>query len=105
MPLRAVSLPVPLGLFRPVLPRTTRDPPIPRAMRDLVQCMRGPTALWGIMGRMAPRRITMHFVAVRRRRVCAVGGEALPRIHITGVAGMGRSGMMPTDIRTMVLRW
>ena len=65
--------------------------------------MRTTITVWGMV-RMAPRRITTHFVAGRRRRVCAVGGEGLRRIHITGVAGMGRSGMMPTGIRTTAPR-
>ena len=97
MPLLAALLPVPLGLFRPAIPRTTWGP-VP------VRCMRNTTTVWVIMVRMALRRITTRFVAGRRRRVCAVGGEGLRRIHITGVAGMGRFGMMPTGIRTTAPR-
>jgi len=65
--------------------------------------MRNTTAVWRMV-RMALRRITTYFIVVCRRRICAVGGEVLRRIHITGVAGMGRSGMMPTGIRTTALR-
>ena len=98
MPLRAASLPVPLGLFRPAIPRTTWGP-VP------VRCMRNTTTVWVIMVRMALRRLTTYFIVVCHRRVCAVGGEVMRRIHITGVAGMGRSGMTPTGIRTTAPRW